>query len=152
MATNGGQKVSFSFPFSQSLSTEIVPFVPWLAVLGWGNEKEEKVCEPTVERQTDRKRNIATKAIFKLWRGTHYIAQILREHSTYPILRSPSSSPPLEPEPSRARAVSAAPRVVPPVADEHVLVEDGPLRAQEGVLAAVVVAVVVDLDRRKKSS
>ena len=44
-------------------------------------------------------------------------------------------------EPGGAAAVG----VVPPVADEDLLVEDGALGAQEAVLAAVVVAVVVHL-------
>ena len=43
---------------------------------------------------------------------------------------------------------AAAVRVVPPVADEDLLVEDGALGTQEAVLAAVVVAVVVHLRKQ----
>ena len=48
-------------------------------------------------------------------------------------------------EADRAAAVG----VVPPVADEDLLVEDGALGAQEAVLAAVVVAVVVHLQKKQ---
>lgn len=40
----------------------------------------------------------------------------------------------------------SAVRVVPPIADENLLVEDGPLGAKETVLTAVEVAIVVDLE------
>ena len=51
-------------------------------------------------------------------------------------------------EPVRVAAVC----VVPPVADEDLLVEDGALGAQEAVLAAVMVAVVVHLQRKLRAS
>ena len=42
-------------------------------------------------------------------------------------------------------------RVVPPVADEHGLVEDGALGTQEAVLAPVRVAVVIHLREEKRA-